>query len=105
MDNSMKLDISRDIREKLLTKHNVTEEDIIQCFSNDYGLGLLYDDREDHKPIHVHNGSLVKLTLAADLKSLLCLTGIEFVLKQHIPRMLRKSVYTQSSPKERTINQ
>jgi hypothetical protein len=49
MDNSMKLDISRDIREKLLTKHNVTEEDIIQCFSNDYGLGLLYDDREDHK--------------------------------------------------------
>lgn len=45
----MKLLISQKIRHKLTNKNPpVTEEDIVQCFSNRTG-NFLEDDREDHK--------------------------------------------------------
>lgn len=45
----MKLLISQKIRHKLANKNPpVTEDDIVQCFSNRTGK-LLEDDREDHK--------------------------------------------------------
>lgn len=43
----MALIISRDIREKLASKHNVCEEEVAQCFANRTGKYLL-DTREEH---------------------------------------------------------
>lgn len=44
----MKLTISDAIISKLKTKHNVSENDIEECFSNREGK-FLVDDREDHR--------------------------------------------------------
>ncbi|MET0072169.1 MAG: hypothetical protein ABW096_19195 [Candidatus Thiodiazotropha sp.] len=46
MDSNSRLIISSRVREKLSEKHDVTEEEITQCFS-DRGK-LLRDTREDH---------------------------------------------------------
>lgn len=43
----MGLILSRTIREKLAQKHNVTEEEIAQCFANRTGKYLI-DTREKH---------------------------------------------------------
>ncbi|MBZ0096340.1 MAG: hypothetical protein K8H75_13340 [Sulfuricella sp.] len=43
----MAIIISQKIREKLASKHNVTEEEVAQCFANRTGEYLL-DSREDH---------------------------------------------------------
>ena len=43
----MALIISKKIREKLLTKHGVTEREVVECFHNRV-LGALRDTREDH---------------------------------------------------------
>lgn len=45
MDN---LVISKRVREKLKSKHNVSEDDIVECFSNICGRFLL-DTRADHQ--------------------------------------------------------
>jgi hypothetical protein len=42
------LDISSAVRRKLSFKHNVTEEEILECFINRDGK-LLIDSREEHK--------------------------------------------------------
>lgn len=44
----MKLDISPKVRDKLNTKHGVTEAEIRECMYNRAG-DLLIDVREDHK--------------------------------------------------------
>lgn len=44
----MGLFISPRVREKLLTKHNVTEAQVIQCFANRPGKNLL-DTRPEHR--------------------------------------------------------
>lgn len=44
----MKLFISDPVREKLASKHGVTEAEIRQCFENREGR-LLEDTREDHQ--------------------------------------------------------
>lgn len=44
----MKLEISDAVREKLAIKHNVTELDIIECFS-DHSTKFLLDPRAKHK--------------------------------------------------------
>ena len=43
----MELVISSNIRQKLASKHGVSEEEIIQCFANKDGKDLL-DEREEH---------------------------------------------------------
>lgn len=44
----MALKISDQIKEKLASKHAVTEEEVAQCFANKIGLYLI-DPREDHQ--------------------------------------------------------
>jgi uncharacterized DUF497 family protein len=42
------LEISSKVRSKLAVKHNVSEEEVLECFSNRDGK-LLTDKREEHK--------------------------------------------------------
>lgn len=44
----MALVISDKVRHKLATRHGVSEEEILECFSN-RARGYLIDDREDHQ--------------------------------------------------------
>ena len=40
--------ISQPVTEKLISKHNVTQREVEQCFENKCGLFLI-DDREEHR--------------------------------------------------------
>lgn len=44
----MGLIISPKIKQKLATKHEITEREVIECFANYHGL-LLKDDREENR--------------------------------------------------------
>lgn len=46
----MPIIIAENIKQKLTDKHNVTEKEVVQCFSNIEG-GLLKDTRENHQTL------------------------------------------------------
>jgi len=80
----MALVISHNIREKLMHKHNVCEEEVSQCFANCTGKYLV-DTREDHASDPPTLWFISETDYARKLKVVFILRGKDVYLRTAFP--------------------
>lgn len=90
----MKLFISDLIREKLTSKHGVTEAEIRQCFENREGR-LLEDTREDHQTNPPTQWFISNTNCRRKLKVVFVIKGGVIYLKTaYEPNQIELSIYS-----------
>ena len=80
----MKLVISPAVKEKLKTRHNVSYEDILECFG-DENLRLLVDDRENNETTPKTQWFIGTTDHGKRLKVVLIFVDNEIVIKTAYP--------------------